>query len=94
MQELALMRTFLRGYFKTAVTYGFVRSVTYDYQHTKKYYNEKLEKYELKEMLLVDKITRVVGQSFFASIACAGMIAEDLSRLECAVRGKNSNEYK
>ena len=76
------------------MTYGLVRSVTYDYHHTTKYGNMKIEQYELKEMLRVDKITRVFGQSCLALFAWPGMMVEDLFRLGYAVRGKDWNEYK
>ena len=45
-------------------------------------------------MLLVDKITRVFGQSCLALFAWPGMMVEDLFRLGYAVRGKDWNEYK
>jgi hypothetical protein len=61
---------------------------------TKKYYNEVTEKREEKDMLLVDKIGRIAGQSCAAVIMWPGMLGEDLARLECAMKGKDLSEYR
>ena len=84
----------LRVYFHSCVAYGFARSVSYDYKGTKRYYNEVTEKREEKDMLLVDKIGRITGQSCAAVIMWPGMLGEDLARLECAMRGKDHMEYQ
>ena len=94
MSELALLRSALRLYAGTTMVYGFTRSVTYDYQSSRKYYNAKTCKYEHKEMLLVDKIGRIAGGTFGATVIWPGMLAEDMTRLECAFKGKDRKEYE
>jgi hypothetical protein len=83
-----------RVYVNTCLAYGFTRSVTYDYQSTKKYYNEVTERREVKDMLLTDKIGRICGSTCSALIMWPGLLGEDLARLECAVKGKNAREYQ
>jgi hypothetical protein len=87
-------RKLLNWYVNTTLLYGFGRAVTYDYEGTGKYWNKKLERSELKEMLVLDKIGRVMGKSVQAIFVWPGMLGEDLYRLECHVRGKDSEEYK
>jgi hypothetical protein len=94
MAELIVLRSAVRWYFNMCITYGFVRSVTYDYKGTKRYYNEVTEKREEKEMLLVDKIGRITGGSCAALFIWPVMLGEDLVRLECAVKGKDTREYQ
>lgn len=94
MAEHALMRALLRGYVNTTLAYGFTRSVTYDYQHTMEYRNKEAGTYETKEMLVIDKIRRVCGHSVMAIGAWPFMLGEDLTRLECVIRGKNPREYQ
>ena len=84
----------LRVYFNTCLSYGFVRSVTYDYKSTKKYYNEISGKNEVKDMLLVDKIGHISGSTWAAVFLWPAMLGEDLVRLECAVKGKDAREYQ
>jgi predicted patatin/cPLA2 family phospholipase len=73
--------------------YGFVRSVTYDYSHTKEYFNTKKYAIETKQMLLTDHLGRITSRTLAAVFAWPWMLGEDLTRLECAVRGKDYAEY-
>ena len=84
----------MNWYVNTTLLYGFGRAVTYDFDGTGKYWNKKLERYETKEMLILDKIGRVMGRSFATIIVWPFMLGEDLFRLECHVRGKDIEEYK
>ena len=93
-KHLMVARKIMNWYVSTTLLYGFGRAVTYDYESTKKYWNKKQERYEKKEMLVLDKIGTVMGKSFSAIFIWPGMLCEDLTRLECRVRGKNSDEYK
>ncbi len=68
--------------------------MTYDYQSTKKYYNKITYESEVKDMLLVDKIGRISGNTCAALIAWPAMLGEDLAKLECAVKGKDVKEYQ
>ena len=90
----AALRLIGRVYLRTFLAYGFTRSVTYDYKSTKKYWNEITVNNETKEMLLVDKIARITGKSCAALIVWPHMMVEDLTRLECAVKGKDVREYQ
>ncbi len=83
----------LRAYVNTALAYGFTRSVTYDYQHETRYRNANTCTSETKEMLLIDKVSRIAGQSILAVVGWPGMLCEDLRRVECSIRGKDRNEY-
>ncbi len=87
-------RKLMNWYVNTTLLYGFGRAITYDYEGTGKYWNKKLERYETKDMLVLDKIGTVMGKSFSAIFIWTGMLGDDLTRLECRVRGKNSDEYK
>jgi hypothetical protein len=90
----AALRLIGRVYLRTFLAYGFTRSVTYDYKSTKKYWNEIIVDNETKEMLLVDKIARITGQTCAALVIWPHMVGEDLTRLECAVKGKDVREYQ
>ena len=81
-------------YTNTTLAYGFTRAVTWDYSGTSLYHNKKTDKYEHKEMLLVDKIGRVSWRTFAAVVAWPMMVGEDLARLECRLTGKDPAEYK
>ena len=94
MPDVTLLYKAARVYLHTCLAYGFTRSVTYDYKGTKRYSNEVTDRREEKDMLLVDKIGRITGQSCAALILWPAMLGEDLARLECAVRGKNAKEYQ
>ncbi len=69
-------------------------SVTYDYESKRKYYNIMMGRDEVKEMLVVDKISGVVGKTSIALFMWPLMQGDDMTRLECRVRGKDRNEYK
>jgi len=84
----------MNWYVKSTFLYGFGRAVTYEYEGTGKYWNKKLERSETKEMLILDKIGRVMGKSFSAIFVWPFLLGEDLFRLECHVRGKDIEEYK
>ena len=85
----------LNWYMGSMMTYGFVRAVTYEHETTQRYYNNKTERSEVKEMLVMDKIWCVMGKTCIAVFAWPGMLVYDLSRLEmCMMRGKNHEEYK
>ncbi len=73
--------------------YGFMRSVTYDYSGTKEYFNTKKYAIETKQMLLTDQLGRITSRTLTAVFAWPWMLGEDLTRLECTVRGKDSAEY-
>jgi hypothetical protein len=94
MPDMTLLYKAARVYLNTCLAYGFTRSVTYDYKSSKRYSNEVTDRREEKDMLLVDKIGRITGQSCAALIMWPGMLGEDLARLECAVRGKNVKEFQ
>jgi hypothetical protein len=90
----AALRLIGRVYVRTFLAYGFTRSVTYDYQSTKKYWNEITLERESKDMLLVDKLARIWGQTCAALFIWPHMMVEDLTRLECAVKGRDVREYQ
>jgi hypothetical protein len=75
------------------VMYGFIRSTTYDYKKTERYFNEKTRSFEVKEMLYVDKAGRVLFNSLAAVTVWPFMVLDDFKRLECKVRGVDSEEY-
>ena len=84
----------LRAYIGTTMAYGLTRSVTYAYEGTKLYLNEKTGRFEDKERLFVDKIGRVSCHSVAAIGAWPMMVWEDITTLECVVKGKDPLEYK
>lgn len=92
--DLDILRTVFRAYVNGTMAYGFTRAVTYDYKGTKRYYNNKIDHSEVKEMLLVDKISRITGGTMGAIFWWPMMMHEDLTRLECAIRGKDATEYE
>ncbi len=87
-------RKIMPWYLGSTMLYGFGRAVTYDYEGTKKYFNKKNERYELKEMLLLDKIGSVLFKSIVTITVWPFMLGEDLARLECHLCGKDIKEYK
>ena len=94
MPHFSILHNFARVYFNTTLVYGFTRAVTYDYKRSKRYYNQKTGEYEQKEMLLIDKIGTISGNTLAAVAVWPVMLGEDLARLECAVKGKDPAEYK
>ena len=73
--------------------YGFIRSTTYDYKNKEEYFNKKTRSFEVKEMLFVDKVGRVLVNSMAAVTVWPFMMSDDLKRLECKVRGVDLVEY-
>ncbi len=84
---------FMNRYLCVTLSYGFVRAVTYDYEGTKNYYNQKTQEFETKPMLYIDDIGRVLFRTLAAGTAWPIMLSDDLARLECAARGKDPAEY-
>ena len=80
-------------YVGATVTYGLVRSVTYERVGSKIYYNNNTKDYETKDMLLVDTVGTVTWNTLAAPSVWPWMLSNDLTRLECAVRGKDVREY-
>jgi hypothetical protein len=68
--------------------------VTYDYKGKKQYYNKITDKHEEKDMLLVDKIGRIMGSTCAALFLWPWILGEDLARLECIIKGKDAREYQ
>lgn len=93
MQANGIFHGLMKIYINTAMSYGFIRSVTYDYKRDAEYYNSETREYVIKEKLLVHKIAHVSGMACLAIVAWPGMLYDDLGRLECAIKGKNINEY-
>ena len=91
---LDLLFTVLDRYLDVTILYGLTRAVTYNYEGSRWYYNKNTKALEMKEMLLVDKIGHITSKTFAAVCMWPWMLHEDLTRAECAVRGKNPLEYK
>ncbi len=85
-------KQWLRYSFAT-LSYGFVRSTTYDYESRKIYLNRKVDELEEKDMLLIDQTGRVLTRTCTAVLLWPVMLGDDLARLECFVRGRNPLEY-
>jgi len=83
----------LRVYLKSTALYGFTRAVTWNYEGKKEYYNSTTHRYETKEKLIVDKAVSVLGGTFAAYFSWPSMLCDDLTRLECAVKGRDAGEY-
>ncbi len=86
---LKIVRLYLQG----TGLYGFTRAVTWEYEGKKEYYNAKTDEIETKEKLFVDKAWGVLGGTFSAFFAWPFMLWDDLTRLECAVQGRDAREY-
>ena len=78
-----LANSIIRVYLNCTMGYGLGRSVTYERVSTKRYMNNKTERSEVKEMLVVDKMSRIKGISCSAVIMWPVMHGNDLTRLEC-----------
>ena len=89
-----MLLLFTRVYMHTTLAYGFARAITYDYKGSSRYFNGKTGEYEEKEMLLIDNIGRISSSTLAAWCVWPIMLGEDLTRLECAARGKDPAEYK
>lgn len=84
----------MQNYVSATLLYGFVRSVSYDYKSSKLYFNNKKGIYEKKEMLLIDKISRITKHTIIAVTIWPLMLCEDITRIECAINGKDPSEYE
>lgn len=93
MQSIGLNRI-VNIYLNTTLAYGFVRAVTYNYENQKLYYNAHTSDFERKEMLVFDKIGTISFKTSAAVVAWPFMLRDDLVRLECAITGKDPDEYK
>lgn len=89
-----VLRLLSRVYLNTTLAYGFARATTYDHKGSRRYFNEKTDKYEEKEMLLIDNIGQISSSTVAAVFLWPIMLSKDLVLLECAVRGKDPAEYK
>jgi hypothetical protein len=74
--------------------YGLIRAVTYDYSWEKNYFNSKTGNFETKDMLLTDKVGRIAHNAISAVFLWPITLREDLARLECAARGKDTKEFQ
>ena len=97
MSAAAASRNFklhpLAYYLCGTLSYGFIRSVSYNWNSTRRYHENSTGLYVLKEKLIIDKIGSVTGDTLAAVAVWPVMMGEDLVRLECVVRGKDSGEY-
>ncbi len=84
----------LVNYIGVTAAYGFVRSATYNFEGTKRYFNRRTQAFEVKHKLLIDQIGGVAAGTLAAISIWPFMLGEDLVRLECAVRGKDPREYQ
>ena len=91
--SLPFVRKWLNRYVCVFGAYGFGRSVTYDYEGTKRYYNSRTQAFERKDRLWVDCIGRTVVHTFGALTCWPVMVGDDLVRFECFARGRNLIEY-
>jgi hypothetical protein len=80
-------------YISATLLYGFVRASTYASRTEHYYFNSKTDAYEKKEMLLVDKIGRITGDTAVAIVLWPVMLGQDLAFLECKARGKDPAAY-
>ena len=85
---------FANIYINTTLLYGFIRAVTYEYDGKKKYFNSKTDKYETKDMLIIDNAGWISRNTIAAIVVWPLMLGHDLTRLECAVRGKDPKEFQ
>jgi len=91
--DIELGLKIVRLYLKGTGLYGFTRAVSWEYEGKKEYYNAKTDEIETKEKLIVDKAWGVLGGTFSAFFAWPFMLWDDLTRLECAVKGRDAREY-
>ena len=75
------------------MSYGFIRSVTYDWDGMQRYYQKSTDSYEKKEKLVVDKVGSVLFNTVVAPSCWPFYLSRDMKCLECAVRGKAAAEY-
>jgi hypothetical protein len=91
--NIALGLKIMKVYLQSTTLYGFTRAVTWDYEGKKEYYNARTKEFETKEKLIVDKAYGVLRGAFAAYFVWPGMLSDDLTRLECAVKGREAREY-
>ena len=80
-------------YVAATASYGFVRTVTYDYEKSTEYFNHNTRTFERKTPLLVDTIGRTASFTLAAVSIWPLMLGWDLARLECFVRERDVAEY-
>ena len=83
----------LARYFAGAYLYGFVHTVAHSYDSHKLYYQKSTASYVQKQKLLADKLSSVAMGTICAPIIWPLMLGQDLAGLECAVQGKDPEEY-
>jgi len=91
--NIALGVKIVKVYLQSTTLYGFTRAVTWDYEGRKEYYNVRTQEFETKEKLFADKACSVLGGTCSAYFAWPRMLVDDLTRLECAVKGREAREY-
>ncbi len=91
--SLLFASTWVRRYVCATAAYGFGRAATYDREQTKRYFNYRTGRTELKDKLFVEQFGRMVHCALAAPMAWPVMLGEDLVRLECAARGRDVAEY-
>ncbi len=91
--NIAIGLKIVKVYLQSTVLYGFTRVVTWDYEGKKEYYNARTREFETREKLIVDKACSVFGGTCAAYFAWPFMLGDDLTRLECAVKGLEAREY-
>jgi hypothetical protein len=92
-RSLLVGRKLLSWYVNSTLLYGFGCSVTYDYERTK-YWNRLTELEEVRDMLVRDKVAQVICKTSLALLVWPVMLWDDLTRIECHVRWKDSKEYE
>ena len=91
---MAIFKRLWNIYLGSTMAYGFARAVTYDRESTGLYHNKKTDRGEVKEMLVIDQVWRVMGMTCSTAVLWPFLLGNDLSRLECVMRGKNYEEYR
>jgi len=90
---LKIAKNLVPYYVSSTLLYGFVRSVTYDFEAKKKYWNENRRSYEIKDRLLVDNLGRIASKTLSAVVMWPVMLGDDFACLECAMYDKDPAEY-
>lgn len=93
LTSVVFVTKWVRRYAYATMTYGFGRAVTYDYKSSREYFNHKTYDFERKPPLVIDTISSTISHAFAAPFMWPTMLTEDLARLECVVRGRDSAEY-
>ena len=90
---LKIVNNLVPYYVSGTLLYGFVRSVTYDFEAKERYWNERQRSYETKDMLFVDTLGRIASKTLSAVVMWPVMLGEDFACLECAMYKKDPDEY-